>query len=627
MEKKSFIKELGSKTWIANSLGLLAGLAYLIQSIYDAHYLDVVMDEGTYLVKGFLYVTGVYRPFQPYGPWTNKMPLAFTIPGLAQAVFGPGLRTGRYFAVFISVLMLFGLWLVTYRLRGGWWAAAIISVMALNAGNITIYSRALSQGISACMLVWVFVLVLGRERCLWQTTLGAILSTLLVLTRQNMLPVPFLVVLFIFWAYGRKSGISALIAVAVIFIGFHALYWPHILKIWLQYLPGFAENMVKDILANAGWKTTQSTSSWSTTYGFLTKAFVFYEGVRMNFFGTIGMLCAWLFWPRKKQWKNHLDFKISIFLSVLILLLGAIHFWASFIMDYCLYCYNGYLSFFMPGALLLIAISFPYWTKKNGWLSQAIAVLFVIITSVGIAYGSYQILDDLLVNIPVPRMQNMEILPGTTAIWVFLRNKFGWPYEALQQAIPASAGLIFAGFIMSAVILFYRFLYKREKTFSLDYAIMIAYLLLGTLFSPSKVLGGGKFADYCFSDVIVSHEAVGKHLSDLIPQGSLIYWQNNVSPLPLLYLPDRKLFPPQLNHWYSFRQGGDPDILYQNGFWNAELADRWIEEADFLLIEEKYVHSFEENGEFSMKSDELLPTGLPVVCRDRSQIHIFKRVE
>ena len=624
---KNFIENLGSKTWIAKGLSLLAGLAYLAQSIYDAHFLDVVMDEGTYLVKGVLYVTGVYRPFQPYGPWTHKTTLVYTIPGLAQVIFGPGLRTGRYFAVLISVLMLFGLWIVVYRLRGHWWAAAITIVMALNAGNITIYARALSQGITACMLIWALVFILGPERRLWQTTLGAILSTLVVLTRQNMLPVPLLVILFIFWAYGRKFGIPALIAVIVVFIGYHVYYWPNILHIWLPYMPGFAKTIANNILAKAGWRTTESTYSWRTIYGFLTNVFVFYEGVRMNFFATIGLLSTWLFWPRKKSWENPLDFKMSVFLSVLILLLGALHFWASFFTYQCLYCYNGYLSFFMPAAFLLIAISFPYWNKKSGWLSQALAFLMITITSVGIAYGSYQILDDFLINIPVPRMKNMQFLPGTSPIWTFLRNKFGWSYETLQQAIPAAAGLIIAVFIIVVVILSYRFLYKKERRFSLGYVIMIAYLLLGTIFSPSKVLGGGKYADYCSSDVIASHEAVGKHLSDLIPPGSTIYWQNDVSPLPLLYLSDPILYPPQLDHWYTFRQGGDPDILYQNNLWNKELADRWIEEADFLLIEEKYVPSFEEDEKFSLMTDELSPTGLPVVCRDRSQIHVFKRVK
>ena len=279
----AYLNTLRTKKWMAKLFSLLAGVVYLAQSVYGAHFLDVTMDEGTYLMKGFLFVTGIYKPFQPYGPWTNKMPLAFTIPGLAQAVFSPGLRTGRYFAVFLSMLMLLGMWLLTRRLRGQWWAAGIVWVMALNTGNITIYSRALSQGIVACMLVWVLVLILGEDRRIWQTTLGALLAMLIVFVRQNMVPVPVFVILFIFWAHGRKHGYYALTAAGAVFIGFHLLYWPRILTLWAKYLPGPLNNWVKIILTNGGGKTTQYASYEHTIYGFIPKLFVFFEALRMNF--------------------------------------------------------------------------------------------------------------------------------------------------------------------------------------------------------------------------------------------------------------------------------------------------------------------------------------------------------
>jgi hypothetical protein len=69
-------------------------LLFLGQSLVYIHQLPSTLDEGNYLYKGWLFVTGVIQPFQPYGVWTNKMPLAFLIPGAAQALFGPGLLTG-----------------------------------------------------------------------------------------------------------------------------------------------------------------------------------------------------------------------------------------------------------------------------------------------------------------------------------------------------------------------------------------------------------------------------------------------------------------------------------------------------------------------------------------------------
>lgn len=90
------------KPWYANLLSLLGGLVYLIQSWMYAKMQTSLLDEGAYLYKGYLFAIGKYWPYQEYGPWTNHMPLSFLIPGYVQTVFGPGLRTGRYLAVFLT---------------------------------------------------------------------------------------------------------------------------------------------------------------------------------------------------------------------------------------------------------------------------------------------------------------------------------------------------------------------------------------------------------------------------------------------------------------------------------------------------------------------------------------------
>lgn len=105
----------------ANLLSLIGGFVYLIQSWLYAQMQTSLLDEGAYLYKGYLFAIGKYWPYQDYGPWTNHMPLSFLIPGYAQAVFGPGLRTGRYLAVILGLLTIIGLWVITRRLGGSWW--------------------------------------------------------------------------------------------------------------------------------------------------------------------------------------------------------------------------------------------------------------------------------------------------------------------------------------------------------------------------------------------------------------------------------------------------------------------------------------------------------------------------
>src|SRR3990172_8033653 len=91
---------------LINWITILGGLAYLSQSLVYAHTQFSLLDEGAYLYKGYLFATGQYRLYQDYGPWTNHMPLAFLIPGYVQVLFGPGLRTGRYLAVGLSLLLV-----------------------------------------------------------------------------------------------------------------------------------------------------------------------------------------------------------------------------------------------------------------------------------------------------------------------------------------------------------------------------------------------------------------------------------------------------------------------------------------------------------------------------------------
>jgi len=67
---------------------------FLFLAFTYAHQLPSRVDEGSFLIKGYYYWTGRYQPFKEYGPWTNNMPLSYYIPGLAQYLFGLGLRTG-----------------------------------------------------------------------------------------------------------------------------------------------------------------------------------------------------------------------------------------------------------------------------------------------------------------------------------------------------------------------------------------------------------------------------------------------------------------------------------------------------------------------------------------------------
>ncbi len=181
------IKQVLSWPILPHILGVAGALIYSVQSIIYMFTQKSMIDEGLFLYKGYLFASGIYRPFQDYGPWMQKAPLVYLIPGYVETWFGPGLRAGRYYAVLISLLFLLGLWLVTRRLAGSLWAGLVICAVALNPSLIKAYSIAISQGLTSCLLVWTLFFALGKDRHRWQLAVSTSLVAILVFTRQNMI--------------------------------------------------------------------------------------------------------------------------------------------------------------------------------------------------------------------------------------------------------------------------------------------------------------------------------------------------------------------------------------------------------------------------------------------------------
>jgi len=135
MTEFAFFRKRRWPLWTADVAALLGLAIYFVQSIVFAHTTVSNLDEGAYLLKGFLFATGQYHPFDP-GISTNKAPFSFLIPGYVQLVFGPGLRTGRYLAVFFGVLAVIGTWVAARRIGGKWLAAGSVWVLALSTAII-----------------------------------------------------------------------------------------------------------------------------------------------------------------------------------------------------------------------------------------------------------------------------------------------------------------------------------------------------------------------------------------------------------------------------------------------------------------------------------------------------------
>lgn len=573
------------------------------------------------------------------------MPLSFLIPGYFQVWFGQGLQTGRYLAIVFGLFFLLAFWLVVRRLGGRWWAAAAIWVVALNPAVIKIYSTMTSQVLVICMLMWVFVLTLGKDRKFWQIVVGAALAGLLPLTRLNMAPLLPLLLIYILWEHGLKRGGWAFVAGLFTFSLGHALFWPDILKLWASWLPSNLTPFMD------GWRRPKGGyPGWNPTVSFDGRFVSFFEGIRVHFVSIIGFIAAIIIWMRIKDKKQKIkQFKAVVFLAILFIIMFGFHMWAALFKNYCVFCFTPYLSFFSYVGFLLVVLLFSNWDSNATMRKQNWMWVLVGIISLGIGYsanrmiGSYHFLDPLvetISSIAVPRMKNGQFLDGKISLIDILANKFGWNYfdvlDILHQAqqVVHVVSLAIMGVLGTWLLLLgFRKLTtsewvkdKIDEQIPISNTILFAFLVFGWFMSPTSLFAGARNTYDCQQDNIASYEENGAYLAENIPPGSKVYWKGGSALAVLLYLPEVEFYPAQFNNIYSYREGGDPDKLVKSGLWNEDLARLWAADADYLLITESYysgwLAEYIENNKFG----EITPTAPLNPCQPDTRIHIYRRL-
>ncbi|MEW6400355.1 MAG: glycosyltransferase family 39 protein [Chloroflexota bacterium] len=598
--------------WTADAVAFLGLLLYLAQAVLFAHTTVSNLDEGGYLLKGTLFVGGGYRPFDP-GIWTNKAPLAFLIPGFVQWIFGPGLRTGRYLAIFLGLMAVIGTWVAARRLGGKWLAAGAVFVLTLSPAVIKMYSAGATQSTIACLLAWTLALSVGEKRPVWQLALAGFLAGVMIMARQNMLPVLPLLALYAFWEH-RLKGIWLLLSGLLVVLFFHILYWPSILQLWTWVPLVTIPAQITD--------TGGGASSWTPEVGVFSRALAAFQAFRLHFVVLAGSLVSILFWPRPANWKSHTDFRASLFLFLLFWGLALMHSVASLGGDYCVFCLQAYVAFFTIAGILLLVISIKSWNwQASGWLIAILLPVFLIIFT-GMGFSSFEEIGASLLRLPAPRVREMRILPGFVTVQDILSNRFDLTINAAKKYSSTAFGLL-AGLLVTLLIYVFarrRRLQPDAPSFSVYY--VSAVLGLGLILSP--MLSGGAGRPDCQVDVIRSHEQIGAHLTSIIPDDSLVYWDGGLSAAPLLYLPNVDIFPAQINSGYSYLNGGDPVALNRLGLWNAELDTEWKSTAQFFIIEEERYPRWQEfftPDQFS----EYPPTSVGTSCVEKTRLRIFRR--
>ncbi|MBN2500290.1 MAG: glycosyltransferase family 39 protein [Anaerolineales bacterium] len=609
---------------LAEGLALLGAIIYAVQTWTYAHTQFSVLDEGSYLVKGYFFATGKYAPFADYGPWTNHMPLSFLLPGWAQVLFGPGLRAGRYLSVVCGLLMMVGLWLLVRRVAGRWWAVVAVGAIALSPALVKIYSQAISQVLVVCLLVWVLHFGLGKDRTRGQLVVSGVLAGALWLTRLNMFPVYFFLVAYVWWQHDRRAALqTALAGGAVVLLG-HILLWPDILRIWVYWYPFDPPAFLQH------WaQPADAPPSWVSGVDLGGRINSLLQALRFNFFPIMAVPAAWLLWPRRADWQSDAKFKDAVFLSALFALLFAIHAYATILTDHCVYCLTAYLTFFNVLGIVLFGVMFGSWVVEARGLRRGLAAIFVLVSAAAMGYAASDVFTAaFLSHRGVRRILFYEgaLLPWDAAVWVVIENKFNLTYEqsfnllwnGLRFLAPALIGLLLA-----ALTLWLAQRLQKKFRYNVLAGTLVLFLAASFGLTPFGVLGGGYTGYDCGGDVLTSYEEIGARLAETIPAGSHVYWNGGHSAVPMLYMPDVIFYPAQINGTYTYRLGGDPDETVRYGFWNETLKQQWLAEADYVLVEERFFDQLTLSPDVWREIGKTPPL---LVCRDNSEIYIFERI-
>lgn len=608
-----------SISWMPAFLSVAGFVAYLLRALEIARTYTSFLDEGLYLFKGYLFATGQQIPFADYGVWTNHAILSFLIPGYAQKWFGPGLETGRYFMIFLSLLTLLGLWVFAKRWGNAWWAVGVVWAMALNPAEIKIHTLAISEGTVAALLVWIVVLTVGEKRPLWQVLLGAALTAPLVLTRENMAFVPPILFAYIFWQHGWKTGLLAMAASGLCFLGGNTFYYPDNLKFWSMRVPdALSPQVLLDAALPSGGGTSIPEPEASNLYRMIL---YFMLTFRLHFISLVSAVTVWLLLPfRFKPMGERM--RAVIFLSVLLLVLYYAHVDAAFFGEFCISCILLYIGYFDFLGLMLLVIAAPLLVKEVSLLRRVLIFSVISLLILGIGFSTHEDLSSEFAK------QMIERLDGTY-IWGVLVHYIDLPTLVLFRVtfvLLVSALVVLIGGILLWGIQ-RRLNGEQAAAGRIGLVALNLFLILGLILSPTRVLGAGNDFFSCEdSDVFASYRKAGEELSQVIEPGSRVYWEGRLTAI-FLYLPEVQIYPPQLNHVHSYRLGGDSDQMLRSSYWNEELAQQWLKEADYIMV---------QGAEKVYLTDEMLESGEYVKvmsapkaerCQWQSVITVYRRAD
>ncbi|MCB2178489.1 hypothetical protein KQH61_03650 [bacterium] len=613
---------------------LLGFAFYLSRSIQYAQTIPSnVWDESGYVYYGWLFTSGKFAPFEDFGPWTNQMPVSYFLPGLAQMLFGVGLRSARYMSVLMGALTVLGLALAANRARSAGWAALIVWAVALNPGWVKAFSQVFSQGMVSFFFAWVIFFLVKKYPENWELFAAALLASLASMTRINVLPFTAMVVLYIWFAHGRKAGFWAILGAAIPFAAIHLLYWPDILKIWSYWIPSQIFPPIADY--RSPWREVfvpDNFSWWPVSAWWNDPQHLVWRGIdalgnalRANFIAWFGVVLTLFLFPAQRDWKSRQDRELTIFFIISFFIMLAFHLWAALGANSCFFsCLPGYFMFFNLLGIFAVVMSAPSWKKRTKVLPYLIFLALCVLTLVAFEFQNqndfrdlrYTIVADVLNGDPA-KLQNNDTAATepTGAFWDFLQEKTGFDSYRWLRFLWLNeffTRVLWWIIPLTIVVLLPWGSYKLLHALGADpgayRSFNLAFLLVfGAIFAGIQLFGQSLDVTTCDANIIDRQEEIGTLLAETIPAEAQIFWDVK-SDIPLLYMDYTLPYMPQSHFRFTYLgdQPADQDLMQKYGWWNYDLGQEWITQSDYVVTENRLYdglwgwESLVEAGEFDI---------------------------
>jgi hypothetical protein len=360
--------------------------------------------------------------------------------------------------------------------------------------------------------------------------------------------------------------------------------------------------------------------------------FAFLEGLTLNFVPWLAVIAVLVLWPHRSDWIDEYHYRVSIFLLITWLVMAGLHIWVAMSGTSCrFFCLAGYFTFFNLLALLLLPATGHAWHPRPAWVREAfgwLALLGVVAGVMRAHVDEFYFAWYRFMHTPIPRFTEGRFVQGETGFLLSLfENKLNLDYDFLILKLPPYVYWVLIVLLVALVPIIHGIRGRRSYlAVPQSYTNFTLFITLGALLGFTTIFYGNTPNLVCEESVIQTHEATAGEILDIIKPDSLVYYELTSNML-LLQMPEVQIFPPQLNTTFNYTEqstSSESDEIYRFSYWNEDLKEEWIREADYQLIPGKSIEEWQpriDSGEL----DEVMVTSPYESCQAAlTTVHILE---